>query len=253
MATTADADVLGAYINNQQPVSLDSMLGTGTLPAFVAAERALTVDQVEKRMHELEQQAPSYSFKDRDTVRNRYNRSSVPRTTKERTLKTAMALQLQEYDREKRVHTIDEQWLELRAHKYRISLADRRKRKRDEEDSCPICQHTLAEGAVTTLRCHHQLHTTCFTQLQNNASDRRCPSCRQCYHTACSECYVHGGHSSWCSAQDVPVPVEVGDEEIVGQSDMYEDEDYAPPSPESTGSAASVTRHMGNLRPAAIV
>jgi hypothetical protein len=43
----------------------------------------------------LENKAPSYSFKDRDTVRNRYNRSNIPRR-----LKTAMALQMQEYERE---------------------------------------------------------------------------------------------------------------------------------------------------------
>jgi hypothetical protein len=76
------------------------MLGTSILPTEVAEQISLTVIQVKERMKMLENQAPSYSFTDRNAVRNRYNRSNISRTTVLRRLQTAMALQLQEYDRE---------------------------------------------------------------------------------------------------------------------------------------------------------
>ena len=241
-------------------VSLDSILGTNTLPAFVSDPVSLlNADQVQERMRALEQQAPAWNFKDRDTVRNRYNRSSVPRATIERRLKTAMALQLQEYDREAAVHTIDEQWLELRTHLYRIKITDRRRtgskrpREETEEDNCSICHHSLGNGRLHTLHCGHQLHTNCFAQLQRNNWNRRCPLCRQCHD--CGEQHRVGECTALAlGAQDVPVPpadaalpAEVGDEEIIGPADMDADEAYVPSSPQSTGSADSLTRHMSNL------
>ena len=50
------------------------MLGTSILPTEVAEQISLIVIQVQERMTMLENQAPSYSFKDRNAVRNRYNK-----------------------------------------------------------------------------------------------------------------------------------------------------------------------------------
>ena len=104
------------------------MLGTGALPVFVPEDNtSLTADQVKERMRQLEERAPGYSFKDRETVRNRHTRTSVPRATKIRSLQTAMNLKLQEFDREQKVHDIDTQWLECRTHLNDIRIADRRR------------------------------------------------------------------------------------------------------------------------------
>lgn len=246
---------------------------------------SLTADQVLECMKQLEAKAPAYSFKDRDTVRNRHHRTSVPRADKERRLETTKQLELQEYDREAAVHDIDGQWLDLRAQLNRIRMADRRKvgskRSREEEaDNCPICLQSLDNGALKTLRCGHQLHWACFTGLQN-IGDQRCPTCRQCYScvgecTACAECHRHGGHTDSCSAnfEAPPVPAAVPappvpaavpaagavalarmasqaqEEEIVGQELMDADPDYSPNSPNSPYSQtsnSSLNRHMSNL------
>jgi hypothetical protein len=76
-----------------------------------------------------------------------------------------------------KVFAIDEQWLELRAHLYRIRLADRRQ-KRPRED-CAVCRDSLAKCRLTTMPCGHQLHTNCYAELESNHWDRRCPICRQ--------------------------------------------------------------------------
>jgi hypothetical protein len=115
------------------------MLGTSILPTEVAEQISLTVIQVKERMKMLENQAPSYSFNTKYTVRNRHLRCNISRTTVERRLITAMKLQLQEYDREFKVFDIDEQWLELRAHLHRIKLADsRQKRPREAEEDIVV-------------------------------------------------------------------------------------------------------------------
>jgi len=70
-------------VNQQQHIEgiFDKILGTNALPAPVQEQKLLTVAQVDKRLRDLERQAPGFSFKNKDVVRNRYNRTSVSRAT----------------------------------------------------------------------------------------------------------------------------------------------------------------------------
>jgi hypothetical protein len=227
---SSNANSTNPSLVNQQQVTFDTILGTNSLPAPIPEQKSLTVDDIDEKIHQLKQQAPGYNFKDRWTIRNRYNRTSISRATIERRLRTAMLLELQEYDREFAVRLIDEQLLDLYAQRYRIQMADRRKRYRyseecitgegsthrrlrrriveeeeeEEVDNCPVCQSTLAEGAVTHLPCSHSLHADCYVQLLARSQDQRCPTCRTCMTCAgdcdaCSECHLHGQHTGSCS------------------------------------------------------
>ncbi len=214
-------------------------MGTNALPAPIQEQKSLTAEQVDDRLRQLEQQAPGFSFRNRDVVRNRYNRSSVSVETKQRRLMASVLLELQEHRRELKCRPIDEQWLDLYAQRYRILLADRRRKRcyEDEEeeeeerntrplrrrrlrrhrmntqeeeetteeaDNCPVCLNTLDTGAVTRLTCGHALHADCHVQLLANRQDHRCPTCRACMTcvgdcNACQECHLHGQHTGTCS------------------------------------------------------
>jgi hypothetical protein len=86
------------------------------------------------------------------------------------------------------------QWLDLRAHLYRIRLPE----ETEEADNCAIC---LANGRLTTMPCGHQRHTNCFAEFESHNWDGRCPICRQnvdhAAHSAAEGCRVVKWEAAW--------------------------------------------------------
>ena len=191
----------------------------------------LTLEDIDSKMGELEALAPQHSYKDYNTVRNRANRTAIPRDTLERQLKLTMRLKLQEHDREAAAKEIDQQWLALRAQRHQILISSKRARRADspidtrptsrrrveqeaeeQGDLCSICHVALADAPACEFPCGHALHTGCYTDLQSNSYDHRCPSCRVCLPCsvqqqecdACPACHYHEGHSPDCQAPNSP-------------------------------------------------
>ena len=110
----------------------------GELPLLLEEEEAdytPSVEDVDEKLRSLAARAPAYSFDSRDTVRNRYIRTSRPREELEAKLKREMEGQLMEYDREFRVRKIDQQWLRVREQRHFLATVERRKRGRSASSS----------------------------------------------------------------------------------------------------------------------
>lgn len=98
--------------------SLSDLLG-GDLPEPVLEEEEeiLTAEQVIQTMAELVSRAPPNSdYSTRSAVRNRVNRTTIPRSNLELQLQASMNLKLEEYDREAKIREIDLKWLGLGIH-----------------------------------------------------------------------------------------------------------------------------------------
>ena len=138
---------------------------------------SITIVECDAKLAELVRLAPEFSYRDLDTVKHRYTRSSVTREEFSRALRTTMLLKLQEYDREALAHDIDGKWLALRKIRQQLVIVSRRKRQHGEVDAarplprrfptvtdCAICTLSLNDGAISNLECGHQLHSPCLTR-----------------------------------------------------------------------------------------
>lgn len=126
---------------------MDFIFGGAQLPAAVqAAPASITLQLLDERLAKLVSLAPGFSFAKLEIVRNRVLRTSVSRDELERSLQAAMALRLQEYDRESSVRPIDLKWLAGRKQRHQLKLVDRRTRPLD--DRRPLRAEALAPPAA---------------------------------------------------------------------------------------------------------
>ena len=98
----------------------------GAVPDNVVRTGDLSLEDIDKRLEELRKLAPRYRM-DKDAVRHRFARTSVPRDELENRLMVEMKLRLQEYDREAQVRQIDKQILTLLATRNLVRVADGRR------------------------------------------------------------------------------------------------------------------------------